>query len=202
MTLYGNDSNERRTVSLILGVVAIVLAYILNEVLAPRFISLPWWFDAPSVLGFYSLTYLAFEKGLWRIAARLNLLSVPDLNGRWEGVLRSSHDQHALDRHVRVTIAQTWSRMTIILDARESRSESVLVGIATENRLNPRLMYEYLSKPGSSARESMEIHEGTTVLDFDRGAEVLEGYYYTGRGRLNHGSVTLRRRDGASEDGW
>lgn len=194
MTFYGTDSNERRKISLILGALAVALAYFLNAILFPRFGTPPWWFDAPSVLGFYSLTYLAFDKVLWRIAARWKALSVPDLNGRWEGVLRSSHDEHAFERKVRVTIAQTWSRMTILLDARESTSESVLVGISTENRLNPRLIYEYLSKPRSSAKESMEIHEGTTVLDFDSRTEQLEGYYYTGRGRMNQGSITLRRR--------
>ena len=58
---------------------------------------------------------------------------------------------------------------------------------------NNRLKTDYLCKaPKTTAPETMNMHNGTTVLEFKK-EDVLEGNYYTGRGRTTHGAVRLIR---------
>lgn len=54
------------------------------------------------------------------------------------------------------------------------------------------LSYEYENQPRPGALKTMEIHIGTAWLVFTDG-RVLEGYYYSGRGRQEHGSIHLER---------
>jgi len=146
MTLYGIDSKERRTVAVLIGMAAVGFAFSQDWLLGFLDRSVPWWIDAPSVMGFYGLLYLLFDAHIWRFAAKLGLVSVPNLNGLWSGTLISSHDGHRSEHGVYVTIKQTWSRMSIILEAEKSRSHSVVIGLATENQTLPRLVYNYVRR--------------------------------------------------------
>jgi hypothetical protein len=50
---YSTDSGERRIVPLLLASVAITLAWLSSKILTVMHLTLPWWLDAPSTLGFY-----------------------------------------------------------------------------------------------------------------------------------------------------
>src|SRR5713226_1366748 len=93
---YSTDSGERRIVPLLLASVAIALACLSSKLLAVMHLSLPWWLDAPSTLGFYGALYALFDRKLWRnrLARKLGLVRVPNLTGRWRGYLLSSFDGH------------------------------------------------------------------------------------------------------------
>src|SRR6267154_1877691 len=54
---YSTDSGERRVVPLLLASVAIALAWLSSNILAVMHVSLPWWLDSPSTLGYYGLLY-------------------------------------------------------------------------------------------------------------------------------------------------
>src|SRR5882672_2498550 len=84
---YSTDSGERRVVPLLLASVAIALAWLSSNILAVMHVSLPWWLDAPSTLGYYGLLYALFDNILWRnrFVRNLGLVRVPNLAGRWRG---------------------------------------------------------------------------------------------------------------------
>jgi hypothetical protein len=101
MHSYATDSGERRYVPGLLGVLSIVAALLLHKLLSflsiewPWF-AVPWWFDAPSVMGFYAIFYSVFEKRAWKwnLLRRIGIVGLPDLNGTWRGHLRSIHDNY------------------------------------------------------------------------------------------------------------
>ncbi len=87
---YSTDSGERRIVPLLLAFVAIALAWLSSKILAVMHLSLPWWLDAPSTLGFYGALYALFDRNLWRnrFLRKLGLARVPNLTGRCLAQLR------------------------------------------------------------------------------------------------------------------
>ena len=81
--------------------------------------AIPWWLDAPSVMGFYGLFYSASDKWLWAkpIVRKIGLVKIPNLNGVWEGcVTSSSYDNHGSEITINMGISQTWARISIILN--------------------------------------------------------------------------------------
>jgi len=78
---YATDLDKRGYVPLAIAVVSIVAAWSLSTFLGALRLSVPWWVDAPSVLGFYGLLSTAFDKRIWRMSAIRRLLGIPNLNG-------------------------------------------------------------------------------------------------------------------------
>ncbi len=194
MHSYITDSTERRHVPLASAVLAVLLSWALNAVLTALHVSIPWWIDAPSVAGFYGILYKAFDTHCWRWSVWhiTGVVKVPVLGGEWTGYVLSSHDDFAAQHPVQVEIRQDWTRMRVTLQGRFSHSHSIVAAILTEAPDGIVLDYEYQNEPVANAVETMQIHHGTARLTLS-GTSVLQGYYYTGRGRGNHGHVHLSR---------
>jgi hypothetical protein len=191
---YGTDSNERKYIPLLLAGLAIATALGFSRFLLWVHLTVPWWLDAPSTMGFYGLFYVWFDKKLWRIGLlrRLGLVKVPILDGHWQGVVRSSYDNHSREHQVEVQVKQTWTRISIRLESGSSRSHTTLAHIDIFSPEGIVLSYQYQNDPAPGAVDTMQIHHGTArlrVID----ENTLEGDYYSGRGRQNYGSITLRK---------
>lgn len=183
---YSTDLEEKRWVIFVLAIASIVAAWLLPRVVVTFGKTVPWWLDLPSVLGFFGIFYGIFDRWLWRFGSR-----VPNLRGHWTGYVTSSFDKHATRREVRAEIRQTWSSMSISVDAEQSRSRSLLAGILTETPGGAELVYEYLNEPRNNAAGGMHVHRGvvhTRII-----GDVLTGDYYTGRDRESNGTLHLDR---------
>ena len=191
---YSTDSNEREQLLLGLAVLAVVTALGLSLALQATRLTVPWWFDAPSTMGFYGIFFKCFDKSVWRWPSIrwTHLLKVPILSGEWHGHLLSSFDGGKKPHEVTVRINQTWTRIMILLSSTTSDSHSLTASIQVQAPEGVVLTYQYENQPKPGAVNTMEIHIGTARLVFadDR---VLEGYYYSGRGRREFGSVHLER---------
>src|SRR5690349_8524940 len=101
---YSTDSNERERVFLGLAALAVGSAWGLSQLLRLTHMAVPWWFDAPSTMGFYGAFFKAFDSHLWRthLLHRIGLLRVPVLTGDWRGHVVSSFDDHKKPREVKV----------------------------------------------------------------------------------------------------
>ena len=163
---YTTDSSERRFVPLYIAGVSVLAAWILNRVLGAMQFTLPWWIDAPSVIGFYGLLYATFNKYLWRwwILRTIGVVKVPDLNGTWKGYVASSFDEHATKYDATLRIFQNWTLISIILETNYSKSSSLIAAILTENPGGAMLSYEYLNEPVPNAKHTMHTHRGTARL--------------------------------------
>ena len=191
---YATDSAERKLIPLYLAAASITAAFLLHKTLEGV---IPWWIDAPSVAGFYALFYLVFDRWLWRLPFlhSSGLLRVPNLNGRWNGYVTSSFDGHATNHDAYLEIHQTWTELSVCLRTDRSQSRSLIGTITTQNPTAGTLGYEYINEPKANAVPNMQIHRGTarlnlTTLD-DRW--VLEGEYYSGRGRQSFGTLHFEK---------
>jgi len=195
MHAYTTDSTERKFVPLYIAGASVLAAWVLNRVLGAMQFALPWWIDAPSVIGFYGLLYAIFDKYLWRwrIFRTIGVVKVPDLNGTWNGYVASSFDKHATKYDAILRIVQNCTRISVILETDYSKSSSLIAAIVTEDP-GTVLSYEYLNEPIPNAKHTMHTHRGTARLTMQSNGKALEGEYYTGRDRQNFGILRFERR--------
>jgi SMODS-associating 2TM, beta-strand rich effector domain len=194
MHSYSTDSTEREKVLLVLAGLAIAAAWGLFRIFRALRTGMPWWIDAPSTMGLYGVFFSLFDSIVWRrpILHQLSLVKVPVLAGEWQGYVVSSFDNHKKTHEVEVRIKQSWTRIMILLSSKNSYSHTVTAAIEVNAPDGVVLSYQYENEPKADAVKTMEMHVGTariTLVDKD----LLEGYYYSGRGRGEHGLITLKR---------
>ncbi len=191
MHTYATDAEDRNIVPMILAVVAIAATLIFIFVIQTLKIQIPWWIDAPSIMGFYGIFYQIYNRALWRTQfGLLHLSQIPDVNGIWAGVLTSSYN-NGTKIDIVVYIKQTWSKIAIRTETATSTSFTTMAALNTDESLDPGLKYEYLSEPEAFATETMHIHKGTGHLRLSSDNRTLIGEYYTGRGRHTFGTLEL-----------
>ena len=141
---YSTDSGERKIVPLVLGSVAIALAWLFSTILAFMHLSLPWWVESPSTLGFYGILYALFDRILWRnrFVRKLGLVRVPNLTGRWRGYLLSSFDGHQKRRNLMINIWQSWTQISVFLTTETSISSSCAAVIQVDDPDGLSLTYQ------------------------------------------------------------
>ncbi len=195
---FATDSNERQQIIVVLACLSVACAYGLDMFFKARQITAPWYVDVPSVFGFFGTLYWAFDNVIWKVPLlhRLGLVKVPNLGGQWSGELRTSFDQLAQTHAVDVTIAQTWTRIGVAVQTPHSSSCSHIGGIVVGSVGGPVLTYEYANEPNPQARSTMQAHRGVARLTYreQSGVALLEGEYYSGRGRANQGTLRLERK--------
>lgn len=196
MHSFVTDANESKFLPLYIAGISIFAAWSLNRILGTIQFIVPWWIDAPSVIGFYGLFYTIFNRYLWRwrILHAIRVVKIPDLNGTWDGYLASSFDKHTKRYDATLRISQNWTRISIILETNYSKSSSLIAAIITEGPNNTVLRYEYRNEPKSNAKDTMHTHQGTARLTIQSNEKVLEGEYYTGRDRQEYGMLRFERK--------
>lgn len=196
MHSYATDSNERKLVPFLLAILSVLSAWFLKRVLGVLEFTIPWWLDAPSVVGFYWMFYIIFDKYLWKmhILRKTGLVKVPDLHGTWEGYITSSFNAHAAKYNGTIKICQNWARIIIDLRTQNSKSHSLTAAILTENQNAIVISYEYLNEPMPNAKTTMHTHRGTARLMLTPDGQTFEGAYYTGRDRQNFGVLSFSRK--------
>lgn len=192
---YSIDIEERKNILLFLAISSIILSWIFYKILGNYQISLPWWVESPSVLFFYGLLFIAFDKWLWRYFRVIGLVKTPNLNGEWDGYIKTSFDNHSSKVKATLKIFQNWTRIKILLKTDQSSSQSETASITVDTPEGKYLTYQYINDPRPNAVETMSIHRGTARLLFDEKKNSLEGEYYSGRDRQNFGSLYFFRQN-------
>ncbi len=195
MHAYSIDTNERKNILLVLAVVSIVFSWGFYKILSYYQLSLPWWVESPSVLFFYGLLFVIFDRLLWKCFRKVNFVKTPNLIGEWGGNLKSSFDNHSSEVKATLKIFQDWTRIKILMTTDQSSSHSESASIVIDAPEGKYLSYQYINEPKSTAVETMNIHRGTVRLVFDEKKNTLEGQYYSGRGRQNFGSLYFARNN-------
>lgn len=188
---YSIDTDERKNILLFLAIISIVFSWSFYKILGYYQLSLPWWVENPSVLFFYGLFFVIFDKWLWQYLKKIKFVKTPNLNGEWSGNLKSSFDNHSAEVKAKLKIFQTWTRIKILLTTNQSLSQSETASIVIGAPEGNYLSYQYINEPKSSAINTMSIHRGTVRLIFDEKKNTLNGEYYSGRDRQNFGSLSF-----------
>lgn len=191
---YSINSEEHKHISLYLAVVAILLAWELY-LFSKNVFPLPWWIEAPSVIGFYGILHKWFENKLWRNKYIRRVLSIktPIIDGNWSGSI-TSHSTHAngLIPIKKFCIKQTWSHVLIYLETETSESNSFEASMNVDEFGTPRIHYQYINKPKDNAPETMHVHYGSASAKLDDNGS-LQTEYYSGRDRNNMGSFEVKK---------
>lgn len=189
---YATDSAERTQVPLLMVVACIPLAWLLRTQFEEWNVQFPWWFDAPSILGFYAGLYFLFDRYMWRWPPlrKIGLTELPNLNGIWRGTLTPSGRSA---REVEVEIIQTWSSISIRLKTKHSSSRSLIATVLLAGKFDDVLSYQYLNEPKPGAEIDMHTHRGTAWLTLSADEKTLDGEYSTGTGQKNFGRIVVER---------
>jgi hypothetical protein len=195
MHSYSIDAEERKNTLLFLAALSILLSWAICRALASYNLFLPWWIESPSVLSIYGLLFIVFDNWAWKLFRKIGFSKIPNLKGEWTGHLRSSFDEHETAVTAKVTIFQTWTRIRILLDTKQSSSQSDMASITIKTPEGKYLHYLYMNEPKANAAKTMSIHRGTAKLLYDEKAKTLIGEYYSGRDRQEYGSLSLKKSD-------
>ena len=194
---YAIDSRERVFVVRILFMASALVSGVAAMLIPSDFIPMRWLLPIPSTGLVFGVSYWAFDNWLWRwqFLRAMRLIRLPDLSGAWTGTMASSYSGFEKVQQVTVIIEQKWTRMVVHLNAEESRSWSVTASVLTNSPEGLVLTYLFDNEPKTESVKTMHRFRGTAVL-VSTATGLLEGYYYTGRGRETYGSLKLcRNRD-------
>lgn len=191
---YSINSEEHKRLSLCIAITAILLAwglYLFSNNVFP----LPWWIEAPSVIGFYGILHSWFNTTLWRNKYVRKIFGVrtPIFEGDWSGSItsNSTHANGSIPIK-KFCIRQTWTHMRIYLETETSESYSFEASMNVDEFKTARIHYQYINKPKDSAPETMHVHYGSASAKLDDGG-VLQTEYYSGRDRNNTGSFEVKK---------
>ncbi|MGD1702628.1 hypothetical protein [Dapis sp. BLCC M229] len=70
MHAYATNAKDRETIPLYIAAISVMAALLLSSVVKNLQWQVPWWLDAPSVMGFYGIFYQAFEKFFLAVKVR------------------------------------------------------------------------------------------------------------------------------------
>jgi hypothetical protein len=192
MHAYASDSHDRKVVPLVVGGVAVLIAYVYALIVARWQITVPWWVEAPSIMSTYALGHWLFENVLWRKRILgLRLSQIPDYAGTWYGVISSSHNAYTQSEGI-MYIRQTWSKICVEFESGTSRSFSRMAALNLTPGATEGLVYEYVNEPRGDAPTTMHAHPGFAAHRMSPDGQTMEVDYYTGRGRETHGTMRLR----------
>lgn len=193
---YSIDTGERRTLFFCFAVISIILSWKIPLLLDAYKFNPSWGVEAPSAMFFYYVIYRVFDKWVWswRFFRKIGVIKTPNLNGEWDGTIKTSFSGNSPESKATLKIFQTWTEIKIILTTSSSKSGSKTGSMILRSPEGPCLVYQYCNKPRSDAAETMETHDGTTELLFDEEIDGLSGEYYSGRGRQNFGSLSFKRK--------
>lgn len=151
----------------------------------------------PSIPTICTALFLLFDRFLWKWRGfkYIGIVTFDNLNGHWEGIIKSSWDEYQNDIPAKLTIKQTATSIKIYGKFNQSNSVSIHEYFGrNEMHDQTALYYFYKNDPRYDAVRTMAMHEGSAILTYNRDEETLSGYYYSGRDRNNHGTISLSRR--------
>ena len=194
---YSYDSDERRNCIVFLLIISMIAGWIVGlQMNGGRIeVFLPWYSEFRLALLLFGLSYAVFNRHLWKVELIRNLsigqVTIPNLNGTWKGSLTSSYDEHKDEYAARIVIRQTWTKISVQLETEGSKSVSEIAAIRGESSTGYYLEYSFRNEPKSepASVHTMNIHYGTARLRI--GNKLLQGDYYTGRGRNTSGGMKL-----------
>ena len=195
--MHSYDLEGRGRVYAALAVASLLPVWLLDVAMNAVNFDPQWWVSVPSFAGFFTCLHWTFDRYVWRVGVlrKLGLVGAPGLGGEWVGSVEWSYGKEA-NREISVSIVQRWSKMSITAETEHSQSRSVAASLRDDGGSFPELTYMYVNEPKPSAVGTMNMHRGTAVLKL-RG-QMLEGDYYSGRGRREIGAITLCRNVGNS----
>lgn len=163
------------------GVAAAVIQFILNGISglneAVRLIS--------TSITVAFLFHLLFHNVLWKFHIfRPYIVKVPNLQGTWEGKIRSVGNSEVTEIDTKIIIRQTFTTISVEVQTSNMTSSSYIAGFCFHSDSgNVELSYSYNSKSKLNQREKNPWHEGSCKFLVNEGGKkmTMDGEYWTSR---------------------
>lgn len=136
------------------------------------------------ILGIITL----YTEYLWKLPLFNLIHSVPNINGRYKGIIESSYNKDQ-KYHCYLEVSQTLTKINISLFTERSSSHSRTCSIVINNHNNWEIIYSYLNRPTTvNVDADMKTHSGLCCLEiFNKN---LKGTYFNNpRDRASFGSM-------------
>ncbi|UCE50179.1 MAG: hypothetical protein JSW47_08450 [Phycisphaerales bacterium] len=200
MHAYSINSPERWRVLFFIAAVSIALAKGLDLLLNTYWAFGADYFSIPSAFAIYGIFYAFFDKHLWKIGTlrTIGLIETPNFSGTWNGEATSSIDDYQSKYQFKITVHQTWAKISLYLEGDTRVSESTMAAMEKKNPTHSKIEWGFLSKNKPEYQENEYMFYGVTRLDLrmsknHRVEDVVEGDYYTDKSRDSYGKITLTR---------
>lgn len=79
--------------------------------------------DIISTPTIYAMLYILFDNVLWKVKWINKFLGIPNLNGVWKGMAKSSFDE-SKEYSMELTVKQTWSKISFVSEFLDTNSKS------------------------------------------------------------------------------
>lgn len=157
----------------------------------------------PDVVTLYVIAQFAFSRWMWRWPIFQGwLVPYPDLEGTWEGVLRSTWKdpltgEDIPPRTVTLVVKQSFTSISCTLFTDESSSRSSAAQISEDETSEAlTLNYNYTNRSRATIRDRSPIHDGACSLRIIKSPQLrLEGEYWTGRCTTGEIDVRFHSRE-------
>jgi SMODS-associating 2TM, beta-strand rich effector domain len=183
-------------IALLIGL-SVLISYSFSILLKHFHFEIPFYIDLPVATP--AVFYILFEifdiyAWKWSVFKWLKIVDFDDLNGVWTGVINSSYDNFSSDIKSTLEISQKATSIKIKATFNNSKSISVHENFTfSEIDQSTALYYFFRNEPLANAPSTMSIHEGSVKLIYNKQADKLTGYYFSGRDRNNHGNIDVKR---------
>lgn len=192
---YTADTPDRTNVHILLFLISIASAW--------GFVSLCnylgwtpyWWIDTPSVFGFYGIFFGLFNNCLWKIPLlrKIGLIETPNLNGHYEGEIKTSYDDFQTPKKVQYEIVQKWNKILIFSETETSTSKSLTAAFSLSDVNRKSIVFSYQNTPKIDAHQTMNTHCGFADFYFNN-TDAIIGEFFNGRNRKTYGKIVLRKK--------
>lgn len=141
------------------------------------------WEDVTTTITFVTIICTLFVSWAWKWKIFQDwLVPFPCLSGKWDGEIVSTYNSENRSIPVNVVIKHHFFNIQIKVKTGESNSISTCGSFdIDEDRGLKQLIYSYQNNPKATVHERSEIHYGTTRLEINDDANILEGEYWTSR---------------------
>lgn len=194
--------------SLILSVPAYWLASILKRIVDNlsegnflHILSSVGVFEAPTAVALLLAAFWLFNNEVWKFYPIKKLLGVPNIGGRYEGKLTSTHTENNQQNgtyEIVIEIKQSLTSLSVFLYTERSCSHSLIANIGHNSNCNQELIYVYQNKTSAMNNDAdMRDHNGVAFLEiFEDGEKLVGNYFNNPRERGRYGVMNLKKTKG------
>lgn len=145
-----------------------------------------------------SIICAIFCTVLWKLPVfRKWLVLIPDLNGKWDGLIESDWINPGTNVgeapiKAELNIKQSLFKISCVMKTGDMRSDSISADFNIDDANQKyQLVYIYMSIPKQNSQVGSPIHYGSMMFDFEDNynVEKMSGNYWTGRKTCGHVSV-------------
>lgn len=192
MHYYSVDSEIRKIVHMAIASVALAIPGIFENARTLFNLPVSWGFPL-TFSALYSSLYLFIDLLAWKWIAKF--LNIPILHGKWNAQGVSSFIDPVTHKNFEfqmdITIKQTFSKIEIFTETKDSTSQSTMASIST-NKAMPVFRYSFENTPKNMADQELQRHPGLIELRITN-EKLMCGDYFSGKHRLRYGELKLER---------